>query len=378
MFAADLRRNRYRLTGPLARRGYDWWWHSFTARHAETGAEKAFFVEYFVCNPALAAEAPEFGGAYGAPSYGMIKVGCWGADARQLHSFFGMRHVEIASDALAIRMGQNQLSETAISGAVQVTASEAADHPEWARDLGTMRWQLAVDKQIHYSVGYGASAPARALNAFEMYWHAEGIRTEYSGWVELDGERYQVTPETCFGYADKNWGSNFTSPWLWISSCDLASQTHGKRLERSALEIGGGRPKVLGVALERRLLAYLVHEGQGYDFNFSKPWQGSSVGYSFHEGEAENRWSVIARNRAVEMQVDVVCPRNEMLLMRYQSPDGALRHNRLWNGGTGTGEIRLFARDGQRLTTIDVITMGHVGCEYGEYDAPGPYRARQP
>ena len=376
MFAAAPERNLYMLRGALARQGYDWWWHSFTARHAQTGEERAFFIEFFVCNPALGGVEPIFDET-GKQSYGMVKVGTWGEGACQLHSYYGIAASDIATETLSVRMGPNRLSETETAGSVDVSAADAAAHPEWASDAGSLRWQLSIDKQLHYNVGYGASAPARALNLFEMYWHAEGIKTAYEGWVELDGERYIVTPETCFGYADKNWGSNFTSPWLWISSCDLVSQTHGKRLERSALEIGGGRPKVLGVALDRRLLAYLAHEGHGYDFNFSKPWQGCSVAYSFYEGEAENRWSVVARSRAVEMQVDVVCPRNEMLLMRYQSPDGALRHNRLWNGGTGRGEIRLFARDGQRLTTIDVITIGHVGCEYGEYDAPGPYRARQ-
>jgi len=374
MFAAAPDRNRYMLSGPLAHEGYDWWWHNFTARHETTGEEKAFFIEYFVCNPALAADKALFGGDGTRPSYGMVKVGCWGPDARQLHSFFGMKQVDIApGDALSIRMGHNVVTETAMSGSCRISLQEAAAHPEWMSDAGSMRWQLSIDKQIHYSVGYGASAPARTLNLFEMYWHAEGIKTQYTGWVELDGERYIVTPETSFGYADKNWGGNFTSPWLWIASCDLVSKATGKRLDNSALEIGGGRPKVLGVALDKRLLAYLAYEGTGYDFNFSKPWQGSSVTFGFTEDGAQNRWSVIAKNRATQMEVDLACPRDEMLLMRYQSPDGARRHNRLWNGGTGTGEIRLFSRKGNDLAPIDTITMAHVGCEYGEYDAPGPY-----
>ena len=42
------------LRGPLRKKGYDWWWHSFTAQDAQTGEDKAFFVEFFLCNPALA------------------------------------------------------------------------------------------------------------------------------------------------------------------------------------------------------------------------------------------------------------------------------------------------------------------------------------
>lgn len=41
------------LVGPLAHHGYDWWWHSFTAQDAVTGEDKPFFIEFFLCNPAL-------------------------------------------------------------------------------------------------------------------------------------------------------------------------------------------------------------------------------------------------------------------------------------------------------------------------------------
>ena len=41
------------LKGPLAKQGYDWWWHSLTAYNKETGEPRPFFIEYFVCNPDL-------------------------------------------------------------------------------------------------------------------------------------------------------------------------------------------------------------------------------------------------------------------------------------------------------------------------------------
>ena len=54
----DVKRDSCMLHGPLAHHGYDWWWHSFTAQDAETGEDKPFFIEFFVCNPALAEEKP--------------------------------------------------------------------------------------------------------------------------------------------------------------------------------------------------------------------------------------------------------------------------------------------------------------------------------
>ena len=39
------------LKGPLAQKGYDWWWYSLTAYNKETSETRPFFIEYFTCNP---------------------------------------------------------------------------------------------------------------------------------------------------------------------------------------------------------------------------------------------------------------------------------------------------------------------------------------
>ena len=57
----DITRDACMLRGPLAHQGYDWWWHSFTAQDAVTGEDKPFFIEFFVCNPALAEAEPVLG-----------------------------------------------------------------------------------------------------------------------------------------------------------------------------------------------------------------------------------------------------------------------------------------------------------------------------
>ena len=66
-------------------------------------------------------------------------------------------------------------------------------------------------------------------------------------------------------------------------------------------------------------------------------------------------------------------PSADMQLMRYQAPDGTRRHTRLWNGGTGRGELRLLHRRGGVLEPVDTFAIGHAGCEYGEYDMTAPY-----
>ena len=85
------------------------------------------------------------------------------------------------------------------------------------------------------------------------------------------------------------------------------------------------------------------------------------------ETDDEVRWKVWMENSKSLIKVDIRCKKKEMLLVNYESPDGAKRHDRLWNGGTGTGIIRLYEKRHFGLKLIDVIEAKNIGCEYGEY-----------
>ena len=97
----EIKRDAFQLVKGQAFQGYDWWWHSFTGYDEITGEAKPFFIEFFTCNPALGKDAPIYGqlpenkerGV--KPSYLMVKAGCWGEDAMQLHRFFGWNDVKV-------------------------------------------------------------------------------------------------------------------------------------------------------------------------------------------------------------------------------------------------------------------------------------------
>ncbi len=367
----DISRDACQLFGEQASCGYDWWWHSFTAHHAQTGEPRAFFIEFFLCNPASGGDAPVFGqlpenrARHIPPSYLMVKCGAWGTGAAQLHRFFGWNETQVGWGVpFSVEAADCFLTETRTHGSVCVTPEQALAHPEWMCESGSMRWDLTIDKQIAFNVGYGASEPMRDMQAFEMFWHAEGMKTAFSGEIWWNGEQYLVTPETSFGYADKNWGRDFTSPWVWISSCDLTSELTGKRLMNSVFDIGGGRPKVGPVALPRKLLSAFWYEGTPYEFNFSKPWTHTHTSFDCHETDTQIVWHVEQTNRHERMVTDLTCEKADMLLVNYEAPNGEKRHNRLWNGGNGRGTVELW----HGSTQIDRIHVEHAGCEYGEYD----------
>ena len=207
----DMSRNACQLFGGQAKCGYDWWWHSFTGIHAETGEERPFFVEYFLCNPASGGEEPIFGQlpqnkeSGKKPSYFMVKAGAWGKNGRQLHRFFGWKDTKLDWGA-PFKVGAEDCfaTENEIRGSVRISEAEAQTHPEWMCDAGSIAWNLEVEKLIPFHVGYGAGTLFRKLQLFEMFWHAEGMKSAYRGEVIWEGERYLVTPETCYRYQDKN------------------------------------------------------------------------------------------------------------------------------------------------------------------------------
>lgn len=367
---SDVTRDAFMLKGGLAECGYDWWWHSFTGYDAETGAEKGFFIELFTCNPELGGEIPILGqlpenqANDRKPSYVMVKAGAWGEDAAQLHRFFGWKQAEIAEGTpFHVRCGDCCLDEVSTKGHIRLTAEDVMAHPEYMCSAGEMSWNLNIQKQVAYNVGYGASRPLRESEAFEMFWHAEGMKSAYSGEVIWNGRKYTVTPERSYGYADKNWGEDFTSPWVWLSSNDLTSRISGKKLTDSVFNIGGGRPKIGHLALSRKLLAAFWYEGEGYEFNFSKFWTLTRTDFFCRETDTQIIWHVEQETPFHRMVTDITCEKKDMLLINYEAPDGSKRHTRLWNGGNGVGTVKLYR--GNDL--IDEVDARHVGCEYGEY-----------
>ena len=369
----DPSRNQCMLTGKLAYEGYDWWWHSFTAHHEQTGEEKSFFIEYFLCNPELAKEKPEFGvsgdGTRGKnkPSYMMVKAGTWGKDHRQIHRFFPWKDVDVTwGTPYCVQAGECLACDTNLIGSVCVSDEDAKAHPEWMSDAGSMAWDLELDKQIAFNVGYGASERMRNAQMFDMFWHAEGMKTKVKGYVIYNGQKYLVDPETSYGYSDKNWGCDFTTPWVWLSSWNMTSMD-GSKLLNSAFDIGGGRPVVAHVPLERQLLSTVCYEGKCYEFNFSKPWTGCKTEFNCYEEKDRVVWHVTQKTKTAKMIAHISCKKDEMVLANYEAPSGLKKHNRLWNGGTGTGTIELFEKKQDDWKLIDFIRVANVGCEYGEY-----------
>ena len=139
-------------------------------------------------------------------------------------------------------------------------------------------------------------------------------------------------------------------------------------------DIGGGRPKIYFVPLDRRLLGVFYYEGKEYDFNFSHLHLMVKTEFSFEEQADEVVWHVRQENIHAVMETEVHCRKKDMLLINYEAPDGSKRHKRLWNGGTGWGTVKLYDKQEGQLILVDEVEATHIGCEYGEYDHEEDYK----
>lgn len=360
------KKNKYMLNGSLKRRGYDWWWHSFTALDSNNN-EVPFFLEFYIINPKYKKKGLNLGLNDHKPCFLMIKFGHWGKNKKELNYFIDLNKVNIKHGSnFKVEALNCFLSEDYSKGSFVIDESTIGFN-ENLTDLGSCSWDLKIKKDIAWNVGYGTSDILRDIKAFQMYWHAEGMKTSYSGKIVFDNETYNVLEEKSYGYADKNWGRGFTSPWVWLSSNNIYSNMYNKQYHNSAFDIGGGRPKVYLLPLNRKLLSGIYLEGKEYEFNFSKFWTHTKTKFSCNIDDEYVYWYVKQQNKKYLYESTFKCKKEDMIHVRYIDPHGLIKFHNLWNGGNGVGNIKLYKRK-KKLEIIDDLYCKNVGCEYGEFD----------
>ena len=222
-----LERNRYMLKGKTEKIGYDWWWHNLVGVSRTTKERVPFFIQYMIVNPKNSPNQvvlPQTQKDQGKlPSYALMRVGRWGLDKKHIVKFYPASQFKGDRNKLDVSISNNTVTETHLKGSVTVSKEELSTYPEYNSDYGSMSWDLKADKKVVWSVGYGASRVLCDLNAFKMYWHVGGMQTQYEGTIILNDEIFDIIPETSCGYQDKNWGQDYTNPWIWIGCNNFTS-----------------------------------------------------------------------------------------------------------------------------------------------------------
>lgn len=373
MNQSDLNRNSYMLRGSLAKKGYMRWSHSFTGVQEDTGETRTFFIDFLILNPGLGGDQPILGqhpyykkrGM--KPSYVMVKAGVFpdenGDGGRQLHAFYPISALKATGSPLVMQIEDCFYSENRIAGYVEVSPAEAR-HRSFMTDAGWMEWDVEIHKAVSCHTGILAGAFFRVINGMESFWHGEGIRSFFRGTVILNGVTYQVSPNTSYGYADKHWGRGCNRPLLQFSSGRLTSKRTDKELKHSVLAINGCCPRFLCFPLRRRLMIQLTYMGEDYEFGFAKPPFFSRQKWEIKETNRRFIWHIMAQNKNAVIRISCSCTKEQMMRLRYETPEGHRLKSPLWTGCGGTGTIQLYRREKGEKQLIDTLRLEDAVCRW--------------
>lgn len=372
---SDPLRNRFMLKGSLADEGLDIWRHTFTARDPETNEKKGFFIEFYAVNPSLGDDKPQFASTYGRkPSYLMVKAGMYGDDGLQLNRFFAWNDVSIGEEVeMLISAGDCFLSESRTMGQIEVSEEEAKANPAVDTQPAKIIWDLKIDKQIAFNMGYAASAPVRIIDSQDTYWHCEGMKTQYSGEIVINKKKYKVTPEDSYGYADKVWGIAPKYPWLFINANHLVSKG-ARELKKSAVVFGGtSDPEISRTDDTNRLIGALYREGATYEFNFSKFWTMTRSAIRMKQNKKKIGWEIKQETPIHKILAQFTFEKKNVSYLNYESPEGKVIKDSVMSGCQGLGKVMIFQKHitikGKWVwELVDEISAVDVGFEYGDRD----------
>lgn len=378
-----LKDSRIGFTGTKKKAGINSWRVFFTGQEKNSGAESLFFLELEFLNAWQSPSEPLLGfkprvtiteddlqyalaGTSSAanlkseeiikPSYVVIRFGKLGQDAKQICSYYPLKNAKFSAKPYNLQFDNTVFSDDQLSGFINVTEEDFKKHPEFLCDKGFASWNLKYEVIKDFKEGYKDK---------ETKWSPCGIKTNFLGIVNFDGNDYVVDPRKCFGYMDHYLGKSLPFTWFHVSSANLTSIISGKTLLNSCFSIQGN--------FDDRLAFLGTFEGADISFpaNMSKRqyscvWDCVQAPESDDINENKLHWSVSINNKVWVIDVDIYCRINELYSRSLELPDGQRKVLKVVQGATGTGEIKLFKRIKNTLEQIEYANITKAVCEFGQ------------
>ncbi|MGN0728908.1 hypothetical protein [Treponema sp.] len=389
MAVKKIRRNeKLQLKGSLKKNGFDRWRLVTNAVSSVSGEEKTFFIEFYAVNPALSPKECVLGfknrfnksaedfqyvlagsetaknftsQVFVPPSFFMVKAGILSVSATHINSYFPSEILSQKKSEFIVCAPQEDLADCILSrdstsGSIAMTDEELRQHPEYMGNAGTMSWNLNFTRSISFNSDYRAK---------DMNWTVLGGKTDFSGTITLNGEEFAVNPRNSFGYYDKIWGRDFSSPYFHLSSSNFISEISGGLLESSAFAVQGEHKGKVSVLVSI--------EGKNIEF-YAGRMKKNQVSYDCQEMNGQEgqglvlHWSVSVHNRKYVIDIDIFCGTKEMSLRDFESPAGGRKVMRILASGSGTGKFKLYKKMGKNLELLEQADISKCICEYGNLE----------
>lgn len=308
---------------------------AFSAHPPGAGATRRFYIEHGVVNPRLETAQPvvdrvRADGSAAAPCHAWTRAGAWGPEPVEQVAHVAVTTLATEPGSDARRLGDCRLAPDSFTG------------------------RLAGDRNCPDPIAWQLILSPRQPPAPEQLW--TGVPIALTGSITLGDMRYHVDPDTALAHAERRTGKAWPLPWFRIASADLATAS-------------GAAAAFIGVAGEPRrggVTARLHLGGRCLEFLPGPFWRQTLMSVAATDTGELLVWKLVGKSPTALLEVSVSCPKIEMLRRRAQQPDGRYQHAPLWRGGTGSGEARLYARQGQSLELIDTIAIRNALCEFGD------------
>ena len=378
----QLKDNKFGLTGTKKKIGINYWRFEFNAVEEYSGAEQMFFIELEMINPWLSPNEILLGfkprvkitsddlqyalaGTQSAqsfdtesiiqPSYCSIRVGKLGETASQLCSYFPVKEMSFYTKPFEVVYGECSFSEDALKGCVEISTEEKNAHPEYLCDCGSARWDLKYETQTEFLDGYNNNGNR---------WFPSGLKTTFTGKITFDGVDYLVDSRKSAGYIDRYWGRDFPDTWFHISSSNLTSVITGRTLFNSSFAVKGifdERVSFLG-KFDELELEFLADSSKR---TYNIVWDCSQMPQSEDPESNLLHWSLSIDNKNWVVDIDVFCRIKELFNRNIELPEGGRKVMNLLQGATGTGEFKLYRKNGTVIEQIEHAQLTKVICEFG-------------
>lgn len=373
---------KYGFSNKKKKFGVNYWRFFFNGLEANTAVEQMFFIELEMLNPWQSPNETVLGfkprvkiteedlqyalaGTSSAqtletesmvqPSYCVIRFGKLGENAKQLCAYFPVKDIQFNPKNFELIIGNKCFSEEKISGFLNVSQEDLQEHPEYLCDTGYATWNLTYDHRKSFIEGYNDNG---------MFWFPYGIQTHFAGTVSFNGTEYIVDPRRSYGYVDRYWGKTFPATWFHMSSNNISSIITGKSLFNSSFSIQG--------AFEDRISFIGNFEGSDIKFcadegkrQYNVIWDCSQMPDSEDPEDNLLHWSVSLHNKIWVIDVDIYCRIKELNNRTIEIPEGNRKVLNMLEGGTGTGEIKLYKRVRNTLEQIENAKINKAVCEFG-------------
>ena len=156
-------------------------------------------------------------------------------------------------------------------------------------------------------------------------------------------------------------------PFFHVSAANLTSVISGKTLFESSFAVNGiFDERVSFVGKFEDIDIELCADGSKRQF--SVVWDCTQMPETENPDENLLHWSVSLNSKEWVIDIDVFCKIRELNDRTIELPEGQRKVLNLLEGGTGTGEIKLYKHIGNTLEQIEHATLAKVICEFGHIE----------